>query len=320
MNSRCVAILLRILTLAGIILPLQAQARLWPVHSNFADLYADSMEQNFGLNMIRIRYLSNFVYLANPSLLRTWNLANSEAAATYNSYINTIEIFPELTTHDRAGHLRILSLEEIVDRKESTYSMAVIFHELGHGHLDEVIPNSSNPADIRLFNFLKFEISPWLKTHFPSFKTEVATSELFAYYQEEVIANLMQELGQITFNNGISPTQEKCFMTMQLKKDAQTMSREEFQMLQIPKDDVQYRDVVRLPAIWVNAKDLDFTAPQNRVPEVFWNELWEHFVAIFAPPRSRVEFAKFLRTSNFKANLLDKCRGDYWDKVHGINK
>lgn len=299
-----------------IILSLSAEAGFLPSQADFANEYSRSIEKTLGLDLRRTRALTKSIYLAHPSMLSRWKIINRDAAATYNSWLKTIEISPDLTGLDHQGRLRLLSIEELKAKNVVSYFAALVFHELSHAEMDIYIEEEANIEDLVLSRFLQKQVVPWFEKHYPSFDSEVAVSELFAYYREEALMFLLQEQQAILIENGVNIEKGKCFFGKFLEAKAKELDREQFTKILVTGQSQPYLQQVQVSTIFINGQDLDLSSEKKPVPEHWWKILWQHFSINYRAPQSRQQLVNFMNQQGEFRQLLEICRAEYWDRIH----
>lgn len=286
--------------------------------------FNQSLEQNYYIKTQR-KYdgKQRFFFLAHPSLAKKWGLINAHAEATYNGFINTIEIDPYATIKESGKRTRLKTIEELKQKDEYAYSVKVgtIFHEIAHAEFDIYVENGVTSEDKTFYDLVKTEIKPWFKRNFPKTNSTIAVSELFAYYRTDVIERFHEDIESILMQNGINRYKQKCFKPRLLKEMAKQMSLEEFsKFLVMPKDQIAstpYRDRIGPNYIYVKGKDLKIKGDDVDFQESWMHALWDHFAAFHSPPASKADLVKAMNKSHPLNALLKNCRKALWNELSG---
>jgi len=253
-------------------------------------------------------------------LLERWGVVNTEAAASYNSILNTIILKPATLSHDEKGKLRIASVSELRSRENAyTVTISTIFHELAHAEQDMFLDQAATKEDEALLRVMKEEIKPWISRNHPElspFSRNIALWEIFGYYHGDLMSLLMSDREDILAANGFY--QNRCVFSKHLKALAKSLSLEEFTMLLPIGEDFQksYGERFRLEMVWALGKDVElFWKNVNDPFRQEWQDaLFQHFRAFYAIPDSK---QKLLDRMNRRVpNALRSCRADFWRKVH----
>jgi len=259
-------------------------------------------------------------YLAHPSLAKRWGLINSSAEATYNGYLNTIEIKPESTIKKPGEKTRLKTIEELKATDQYAYSVkvATIFHEIGHAEFDIFVENEITEQDKKLWALVKKEIRPWFKKNHPKAKASIAVSELFSYFRTDIIETFHQDIDSILLQNGLNHYKKRCFQPRRLKAMAPQMSLEEFShFLVMPEDQqamVPYRDRIDPRVVYVAGKDLALHKASEPFRKEWLQALWDHFSTFHNPPSTKAELVEKIDQSHPLKELLVECRREMWNE------
>lgn len=301
------------LLLALLLLPLAAEA-------NFAREFLQSFQREvFWFDLSRFLDTADRIHLAQPSLLERWGIINSEAAASYNSFLNTIILKPEAVSRDVKGKLRIATIPELRERNAAaSVVVSTIFHEIAHGEYDVFVERGATPEDERLYRVLQQEVLPWIQRRHPGlsfFSQRIAVWEIFGYFRGDLIMLLQNDRDDILSANGFYGS--RCFFPPHLKKAALELSLEEFTRLLPPHGDMDqpYATRFQLDMVWAlgNEVELFEKGTDPFLPE--WSQaLHRHFQAFYRIPRDRRELLERMNRNLPKGFV--ECRKAYWESVH----
>jgi hypothetical protein len=290
-------------------------------HANFAaDFSASLQKELFWFDSSRLLQTTEKIYLAQPNLLERWGVINSEAAASYNSILNTIILKPDVISRDAKGSLRISTVPELIQTKAHSFGVAIstIMHEIAHAEYDVFVERSYTPEDERLFLIVEREVLPWLQRNHPGLsrsEQNVASWEIFGYYRGDLIQQMLNDREEILSANGYF--NKRCYFSPTMKEAAQQLTLEEFtKLLPIGKDfDESYGTRFRLEYVWAKGEDVELFWKNH--PEPFRQE-WQlayfrHFRAHYAiPENKRVLLA---RMNKLLPKELVECRKNYWNSL-----
>ncbi|MBT3785670.1 hypothetical protein HOF92_11890 [bacterium] len=299
--------------------PLSASTR-WMVDFN------ESLSRNLWLKSSREYSGKRRFFLAHPSLAKRWGLINSSAEATYNGFLNTIEIKEESTIKEPGQRTRLKTIEELKKEKPYVWSVGVatIFHEIGHAEFDIFVENEVTAEDEALWHLVKTKIRPWFKKNHPRSNASVAVSELFAYFRTDVIETFNEDIQSVFIENGINHFKERCFKPRRFKALAPTMTEEEFSHFlgfdSDPKLDLPYRERIDPGTVYVSGKSLHLHKAKQPFKKEWLHAIWDHFAAFHNPPASKRELIKRMDEGHPLKDLLVGCRGDLYHELVGTSQ
>ena len=245
------------------------------------------------------------IFLAEPSRLERWGLINGDAAASYNGILRTLVLQPDMIERGPKGNGQIAAMSTLIQRHgpAAISRAATITHELAHAEYSLMVTEKVTREDAQLVAVFETEILPWLKRRTKSYQIlwpRIAASEVFAYFRGDLIMFFQEELEKNLNANGLSAyNQTRCF---KLKR------HQENRFLFEPENRTPYRHSVALSGIWVLGQELNLpmTGADPFLPR--WRQaLWDHFEALFAPPRSRQEFVDWLNRNPYWRGRLNAC-------------
>ncbi len=273
----------------------------------FASQFTNDLSSSIiPINPGRLEFVAARIFLAEPSYLEKWGIVNRDAAASYKEILKTIVLNSDMIELGENGRKQIASIPTLTKRHGSA-SMArasTIVHELAHAEFDLLVMEKKTLEDLFLAGVFENEILPWLKRRTPSgihiFWPRAAASEFFAYYRGDLILFLHGELERILNFNGLSfYSPGRCF---KLKR------HDENRFLVDEQQKHRYRDVYSVSSIWVKGKQLSLPTSGPDPFLIKWQlALWQHFEALFSPPRTDAEFAARLNLSPYWRARLNEC-------------
>lgn len=303
---------MRAILLVFCFLPLVAEA-------NFARDFLQSFQREvFWIDHGRFQQTADRIHLAQPSLLERWGVINNDAAASYNSFLNTIILKPESISRDGNGNLRIATLPELRERHPApSVVIATIFHEIAHGEYDVFVEKGATPEDERLYRMLQQEVLPWIQRRHPGlsfFSQRIAVWEIFGYFRGDLMQLIQDDRDEILSANGFF--RNKCFFSPALKQAALDLSQEEFMRLLPMHEDLDrpYSDRFRLDLVWAMGNEVELYEKgfDPFLPE--WKAgLFRHFRAFYRIPRDRRELLD--RMNHALPEAFTECRKAYWNSV-----
>lgn len=280
------------------------------------DPYLQSIERNLPIETTFMQRVlkEHKTKLALPSLLERWGVINQEAAATYNSILNTVVLKAEYTTNELTenglSQRRIKTIEELEQAEPYIWSVraSTIFHELSHAEYSW-LPRSQDAIDKSLLKFLNTEFDMYLKTHHSHLSVldrKIARSELFAYFRGDFISLLVQTLDEILLENGYYKTSRTCkntnFVLAEIAKNPQADTAK-FLIFGSRRSFAE----VSLPVIFVKGKDIEIDL-KNPVAIKLRKILWDQMIHHFAPAKSKLEMINWINTRPEFLKLIEPCR------------
>jgi hypothetical protein len=286
------------------------------------ELFAQSMEKEFGFNMNRFMDVSSKIKFGTESLLKQWGVINNYAEASYNDALNILEVKKELNKKVSFMKGRILTVSELKAAFKFAYTVKIdtIFHEMAHAEMDVFIEEKETPEDKKLYNILKNEVKPWFKKHFKA-SSKICFWEVHGYFVGQVIETLYSDMGDIAMYNGINQFQNKGFPAKFVKDNAATMDLNEFQKFHPPVSHrnfgVDYRDRIKVPTVWVRGKTIDISSiKDDPFKDEWYQALWDHFAFHFDPPKNISELTEQMNKYHSCLEVLKQYRKQYWEEVH----
>lgn len=282
--------------------------------------FAQSLESRLGIQAARVIEVGSSTLFAHPALLKKWGLVSATAEASYNGFINTIELKEEATIQD-GERWRLKTLEELEADKGAAWPVVVgtIFHELGHAEFDQYIEEEKSPADRALYTVFRDEIRPWMRRRLNLFKAGIAQQELFGYYRDAIIEILVSDMGDILLYNGINQYNGRFFKPRSLESQIHLMSEEEFSRLLLPpgeKMQQSYRERIEVPTIWMLGEALELkTQGEDPFQKSWFAAIWDHFANFHNPRASAQELTEFLARTHPLMTEFAEFRRAWWQEV-----
>lgn len=282
--------------------------------------FEDSLKRNLNIEVLRPYEHGSRFFLAHPSLLRRWGIINSSATATYNGWLNTIEINPDTTIKDSGG-TRVKSIEELQETEQYTWSIAVatVFHEVGHAEYDLFVEEESTPEDARLWKIIKEEIKPWFRRNHPGINSSIAVSELFGYYRTAIIETFHGDIDSFWMSNGVNHFKRRCFLSRNARETIHSTKREEFSTLQASshdsKLDIPYSQRIDPGYVYVKGKDASLHNAAEEFKQEWFDALWLHFASFHRVPQTKRDMLEFVRETHPLASFAQECRADLYDEA-----
>lgn len=278
--------------------------------------YFQSLDKNFPINTTFMQWVlkTHKTKLAHPSLLEQWGVINQDAAATYNSILNTIILKGEYTIDETdaqgANRRRIKTVSELEQAEPSVWSVraATIFHELSHAEYSW-LARSKDPVDIEILKVLNTEFERYLKLNHPKLsmlERKIARSELFAYFRGDFITLMVQTWDEIMLENGYFKTNGTCKNTRFLMTRLSEHPEADASKFLTFGNDVDFTKVA-LPVIFVKGTDIEIDANKPAEP-ILRGMLWKHMTHHLNPAKSKSEMIRWMNTQPELLKLIQPCR------------
>ncbi len=266
-----------------------------------SQVFLNSVYLNSRIQAPRIGLSAMHTFLAHPSFLQRWGILSADAAASYNSITNTLVLQPAMTIYDSAfGSERLASLQEIrnVTGTPARVAAGIIFHEMSHAEFDLYVEEGAEDYDRALMNVLRAEAPALIATNgISAIKAFALTSEIFAYYREELFSMILNDTAEIKLANGLDPDINVCTPIRQIPNNARNFS----------PTSVPYSKRVDLRQVWVAGTFVNLAL--DPVAHQRLNDaLFAHASATMTFPESRAELLKVLRTDSSVRAAMDTCR------------
>lgn len=280
------------------------------------DVFLDSLSQNLPIETeyMKIVLKKHGTRLALPSLLEKWGVINQDAAATYNSVLNTVVLKEEYTVSEsnpnEKAYRRLKSWDELQQSQPIVWPvrLATIFHELSHAEFSW-LPQSKDPIDQELLQFLKVNLDSYLKRKYPrssALDRKIARSELFAYYRDSALTLLLESKNETLLQNGYFGSSYRCRKTEFLEKWFLGRPEVDRMQYQVIGQDVNFAKM-ELPYIFVKGEEysIDSKDPiHSQLQSVLWRQMQHHF----APAKSKSEMVQWMNSKTDLLNLIKPCR------------
>lgn len=256
----------------------------------------------------RFEQTASRIFLAEPSYLQKWGILSADAEASYNGALRTVVLKSDNLETTPSGRKRIASAATLRARHQHSMSVraATIIHELSHAEYSRLVRQFETEADRVLVETIDREIRPWFRRHTKSmipWWDRVAVSEFFAYFRGDLFSFYHDELVEILTYNGVNAHDPKrCW-----RGKSRAGNTDSFVS---PPDALRrYREVFRIKWIWVLGQDVELANTGADPFSPAWNDaLWDHFEALFHPPRSRQDFVNWLNRNPVWKSRLQHCR------------
>lgn len=280
------------------------------------DNFLQSLDQNFPINTKFMQGVlkSHSTKLANPSLLEKWGVINQEAAATYNSILNTVVLKEEYTIDEKNSEgktkRRVKTILELQQQEPWVWTVraSTIFHELSHAEYSW-LAKSTDAVDTTLVNFLNTEFEGYLKINHPNYSgldRKIARSEMFAYFRGETIGQLFHAVDEIMLENGYYKSNGTCRTTnfiLRYRAAHPNTDMSQFLLLGADKDFTQ----MTLPTIFVKGKDASLDSSHPTVQKLN-TLLWAQFHKHYAVSSSKQAVVRWMNTQPTLLQLIKPCR------------
>lgn len=285
-------------------------------HAEKFDIFLDSISQHLPIQTEYMKMVlkKHGTHLAHPSLLEKWGLINQDAAATYNSVMNTIVLKEDYTTTAVSSTgksiTRVKSWPEMEHSQPNVWPirLATIFHELSHAEY-AWLSRSKESVDYELLLFLKTDFDIYLKEKYPkasAFDRKVARSELFAYYRDSFLTLLMDSKNEIFLQNAFFGSSYRCRKTEFLEKWFKSHPEMNSAHYVVFEHDV---DFSRMPLPTIFVKGEEFTIdPNDAIYPQLQRLLWQQLLHHFAPTKTKWGMAQWMNTKPELLNLIKSCR------------
>ncbi len=268
-----------------------------PHHS---EQFLNSIERHAQVQAPRLRAASRNTFIAHPSLLQQWNVINSDAAAAYNDWTNTVIVQPEMTIKDsNISRARIRSLEELYDTvgEAAPVHAAVYFHELSHAEWDFYVEEGVQSYDHELLKIFKHELPSIVKANrLSSYTARSLASEVFAYYREELLMTIFVDAAEIRMASGINSVKNGC-----LRRAARPHKLRDYSPSSTP-----YAERVQLEFIFIRGRDVNLAVDKVQNARIN-SALFRHAFRTLNFPQSRVELFRFLAADPRIQATIDRC-------------
>lgn len=259
--------------------------------------YLQSLFARTGTEAPRLAMAASQTHIAHPSLLQRWGVIGATAAAAYNDWTNTLLLQPELTIVTADGVTRIRTLEEmaLTTGPSSIVHAAIVFHELSHAEWDLFIEEGAAISDRALTSALEKSLKPLLTmSAIPFYNQRLASSEVFAYYREELLSRTLQDAAEILFTSGLNPDDLSC-------RGAHRSGK----LRDLMPDSQSYAVRIHVDSAWVQGEELDLTLNKELHRDIN-DALFEHSLQTLRFPSSRAELFQILaRDQRVMSALLD---------------
>jgi hypothetical protein len=270
-----------------------------PLH--YAENFLNSLYSNARIQAPRLQLAALHTFIAHPSLLERWHVINSDAAASYNDWTNTLVLQPEMTIDDASfGGRRLRSLSELSESvgASARVSAGIIFHEMSHAEWDLYVEGGTEDYDRELLAAFDRELPAIVESNRLSlFSARSLASEVFAYYREELIGTILSDTAEIKLASGLEPSTNTCIPRATRPSNARNFS---------PNPE-PYATRVQLGLVWVRGTDV--TLDKDKAAGRRLNEaLYRHALATLQFPKSRAELLKLLAKDTSIRKALDSCR------------
>lgn len=284
-----------------VIASLQQNASAADVILHHSQVFLNSLYTVARVQAPRIGLAALHTYLALPSLLQEWHIVSSDAAAAYNSLTNTLVLQREMMIEDPDFHgMRLPALPEIhaAVGGPARVTAGIIFHELSHAEFDFYVEEGEEEYDRVLMSAIRAEMPAIVANNSVSvFKSVALPSEIFAYYREELLGRILEDVAEIKLASGIDPDLNTC-TKIRTRPDV---------MRNFSPNNQPYSKRVHLTGAYV-AGDfiaLDFDPELNQRLNA---ALFAHTIATMRFPESRAELLKALQRDPSLRLAIAKCR------------
>ncbi len=263
--------------------------------------YFDSLEKEFLIDSGHLLDVSEHIFLAKPSLLNRW-LLGDESAASYNHYINTIELNPSIFIMDGERE-RIKTFAEMntgVNGNKFFVDSELIFHELAHADFDVFLEENKH-TDI--YKLLTNDISDWFKQTHPKMNAKTATHELFGYTAGNFIRLTGNAISETLNRHGIKYLQKSCLdkkALISLDKKNQVSKELRFKNLGDFDDDMYFYIIPM--SIFTSGKAIEI----KKFPKNLRKRLMDYFILTYNFSKNKDELIQKMNNSHYRENLR-KC-------------
>lgn len=263
-----------------------------------ASAFLQSLFNRARIEAPRLHSAARQTLIAHPSLLQRWGVVSADAAAAYNDWTNTLVLQPEMTITTTLEGTRIRTLEEmaLTTGTAANINATTVFHELSHAEWDFFVEEGATAADRSLVSEMEQTLPPLLKrSAIPFYNQHLAESEVFAYYREDLIGQILQDASEILLGSGLDPKDLSCVQT-----------RHPGKLRDLMPDSRDYAIRVRVDTAWVQGKDVDLTQDQDLHRQLN-DALYEHSLETLRFPGSRTALFQILEQDQRVMSALLDC-------------
>lgn len=263
-----------------------------------ASAFLQSLFNRARIEAPRLQSAAGQTLIAHPSLLQRWGVISADAAAAYNDWTNTLVLQPEMTITTEFEGTRIRTLEEmaLTTGTAANINATTVFHELSHAEWDFFVEEGATAADRTLLSEMEQTLQPLLSASaIPFYNRHLAESEVFAYYREDLIGQILQDTSEILLGSGLDPKDLSCVRTRYPGK-----------LRDLTPDSRDYAVRTRVDTAWVQGKDVDLTRDQN-LHQRLNDALYEHSRETLRFPNSRDELFQILEQDQRVMSALLDC-------------